>query len=150
MDVTPIQITLWTSAFSLIGLLVGNWLRLGADRLQRRRTFRGKLRSISATLKATKNEHIYDAYQKTVPEVRDLCANIHDDVSWWWFRRSRLAKACLAYCSASKADFDKKSRGRQTLMRESAKIPGFEDCADYTVISDRLLSELDAIIHYAR
>ena len=97
MDVTPVQITLWTSAFSLAGLLIGHRLRIGGDRLQRRRVFRGKLRSIAATLQSTKNPLIYDAYQKTVPEVRDLCANIRDDI--YWLHRRSLDAACIAYCS---------------------------------------------------
>src|ERR1700674_1529613 len=63
----------------------------------RRRAFRGKLRSIAATLEATRNPLIYDAYQKTVPAVRDLCADIRDDIAW--YRRSSLDSACFAYCS---------------------------------------------------
>jgi hypothetical protein len=83
----------------VVGFLLGLWtnrLTNSREANTRLRTFRSKLRSISATLKATKNPLIYEAYKKTVPEVRDLCAQIREDISWCY--RRRLDSACVAYC----------------------------------------------------
>ena len=98
--VQPYLPFIYTATGSLVvGFFIGLWTDRLTNRREansRRRTFRGRLRSISATLQSECNSLLYEAYSKTVAEVRDLCANIREDISC--FRRRKLDVAATAYC----------------------------------------------------
>ena len=95
MDVTPFQIALWTTGWGLVSMYAGHRLRIGAEAGLRRQAFRGKIRSIAATVSAARNPLIYEAYKKTPPEIRVLCAMIRDDI--WFLYRGKLDATCAAY-----------------------------------------------------
>ena len=79
-----------------------NRLTMNREADSRRRVFRGTIRAIAARIELARFISLHKAYQESVPEVRDECSKIVDDIRFW--RRKRFTATCERYCTFKQSD----------------------------------------------
>ena len=87
---------------AITGGFIGHRLTLTKDNGNRRREFCGLIRALAARIDAAHFINLFKTYQESVPEVRDACAKIADDIAW--FRRKQFAAIRSQYCSFKQSD----------------------------------------------
>ena len=88
----------------LVGLYAGYRLDLGKSVVARRRIFRDKIRSISLRFDAVNWMTFIKTYEESVPEVKNACIEIWEDISFW--NRSRFTKFRDKYCGFKQSDLE--------------------------------------------
>jgi hypothetical protein len=68
----------------------------------RRRVFRGTIRAIAARIEPAHFISLHKTYLESVPEVRDECSKIADDIRFW--RRKRFTTTGERYCTFKQSD----------------------------------------------
>jgi hypothetical protein len=125
----------------IIGLLLGNRLRLGSESDARRRSFRNFISRISEEFKAAKDQELRAVHQSSTAKITSEAANISEDI-----RRSRrhgFDRAWRAYCDPSTKDFSKTDTWAAELSKE--EFAQFK----YELVRDQLIHELSVIKKYA-
>lgn len=89
------------------GYILSYWnhgLTVRREAGNRRRAFRDKIRSISLRYDEVNWMNFWKTYQKSVPEVKDACAGIFEDVRFW--RKCGFARYRDTYCSFKQSDLE--------------------------------------------
>jgi len=128
----------------LTGLVVGHRLRIGGDSASRRQQFRAKIRSIAALFEGHRNTGLYDAYKKTAPEIRDACASIYDDISFWKRRALKSGYACYLNLRAEEINPSERAGFFDNSMTSVARGKEFDKARQ------RLCCVLNEIIESAK
>ncbi len=90
-----------------VGFLLGYWnhgltVRREAD--FRRRAFRDQIRAISLRFDDVNWMSFWKTYQASVPEVKDACVKIFEDIKFW--RRHGFAACRDTYCGFNQSDLE--------------------------------------------
>jgi len=102
MELSPTQLSLWSTACTAIGWLTNHWLRVGLDRRTRLRNFRNRVSCITAEIEVETDKDLRTAHRRSTPIVRNESASIEEDVRWW--RRDRFKHLVVKYCGATERD----------------------------------------------
>jgi hypothetical protein len=106
MELTPTQLTFWSTAWLAAGWLLNHFLTVGRDRSKRLRDFRNQIAILSEKFRIAVPIDLDIEHASSIRKVSETCLSIKEDVRRW--RRKRFELIRVAYCGLKQQDIENK------------------------------------------